>query len=82
MIFPGVYRRRFDITFKQFATIMDKLIECKFVQLRFKIDIEDINSNRLYKLSNIPEIIYNEKKDIDVCIDFEKHISPVYEVIK
>lgn len=80
LIYPGVYKRRFDINLKQFATIMEELIKYKYVKLRFQIIVDGVDNSELYKLSTIPETIYDSEMDIDIYIDFKKHLNLVYEV--
>lgn len=61
---------------------MEELIKHKYVNLRFQVVVDSVGYTELYKLGSIPKIIYDDEKGIDIDIDFKKHISPVYEVIK
>lgn len=80
IIYPSIYKRRFNIPLSDVIKIMNELSKNDLVSLRFKIETPEYSSNRLYKLDKLPESVYNEETDENIEVTNEI-IRPVYEVI-
>lgn len=77
---PGTYKRRFNLSTKDFVQIMNELTEEGILYLRFEITLGDETSPEKFKLGNLPAYYYDNEEDKKIEVDIHKNVRPVYEV--
>lgn len=77
---PGTYKRRFNLSIKDFIQIMNELTKEGILTLRFEITLGHETSPEKFKLGNLPSYYYDNGLDQKIEVDINKNVRPVYEV--
>ncbi|MEN3822208.1 hypothetical protein V8V48_05385 [Staphylococcus xylosus] len=77
---PGTYKRKFNLSIKDFVQIMNELTKEGILSLRFEIALGHETSHEKFKLGDLPNYYYDNELDQNVAVDINKNVRPVYEV--